>query len=77
MEHDVSFGRWLQQRRKALDLTRDTLSQCAACSAATIRKIEAEERRPSKEIAERLAECLAIAPDERQDAMWPARVNTT
>ena len=65
MEHDVSFGRWLLQRRKALDLTRDNLSQCVACSAATIRKIEAEERRPSKEIAERLAECLAIAPDER------------
>ena len=65
MEHDVSFGRWLQQRRKALDLTRDNLSQCVACSAATIRKIEAEERRPSREIAERLAECLAIAPDER------------
>ncbi len=65
MEHDVSFGRWLLQRRKALDLTRDNLSHCVACSAATIRKIEAEERRPSKEIAERLAECLAIAPDER------------
>ncbi len=65
MEHDASFGRWLQQRRTALDLTRDNLSQCVGCSPATIRKIEADERRPSKEIAERLAACLAIAPDER------------
>jgi predicted ATPase len=35
------------------------------CSAITLRKLEAEERRPSKQIAERLADVLNVAPDDR------------
>src|SRR5687768_12242117 len=48
-----SFGRWLQRRRKALDLTQEELAQRVACAAETIRKIEADVRRPSRQIAER------------------------
>ncbi|MGH8631367.1 MAG: ATP-binding protein, partial [Burkholderiales bacterium] len=43
------------------------------CSVATIRKIEADERRPSRQIAELLAEVLEIAPDERDIFMKVAR----
>lgn len=60
-----SFGYWLRLKRKALDLTREGLADRVGCSAATIRKIEAEERRPSAQIVERLAEILNIPQDER------------
>src|SRR4029453_7615031 len=61
MDAETSFGRWLQQRRRVLDLTQEELARQAHCSVATIRKIEADERRPSKSIANRLADCLRIA----------------
>ena len=60
-----SFGYWLRLRRKALDLTRDGLADRVGCSAETIRKIETEQRRPSSEMAERLADILNIPRDER------------
>src|SRR5919109_2086199 len=60
-----SFGYWLKLRRKALDLTREALANRAGYSAETIRKIETEQRRPSPEMAERLADILNIPQDER------------
>lgn len=62
-----SFGYWLKLKRKALDLTRERLGERVGCSAATIRKIEAEERRPSEQVVERLAEIFKI-PKEEQPA---------
>ena len=40
MAAESSFGRWLQRRRKALDLTQEELAQRVGCAAETIRKIE-------------------------------------
>ena len=60
-----SFGHWLRLKRKALDLTREELAERVGYSSATIRKIEDEERRPSAQIAERLAEIFGIPPNER------------
>src|SRR5579859_2848444 len=68
-----SFGNWLRQRRKALDLTQFDLADQVGCSVVTIRKIEADERRPSKQIAERLADVLAISLDERSEFVAFAR----
>ena len=65
MESDVSFGLWLRRQRKALDLTQDALAARVGCSVATIRKIEADERRPSRQIAELLADVLGIPAQER------------
>src|SRR5262245_35156748 len=62
---DSSLGEWLRRRRKALDLTQDRLADRVGCSVALIRKIESEERRPSAQIAERLAEIFNIPMDER------------
>jgi transcriptional regulator with XRE-family HTH domain len=45
MQETYSFGNWLRLKRKSLDLTREGLADRVGCSAATIRKIEAEERR--------------------------------
>jgi predicted ATPase/DNA-binding XRE family transcriptional regulator len=60
-----SFGYWLKLKRKALDLTREVLAERIGYSAATIRKIEDEERRPSVQIAERLADIFNIPQKER------------
>jgi tetratricopeptide (TPR) repeat protein/transcriptional regulator with XRE-family HTH domain len=68
-----SFGYWLRRRRKALDLTQEALAQRVYCSGFTIRKIEADERRPSRRLAERLAESLAIPETERRDFLDAAR----
>ncbi len=60
MDDQPSFGRWLRHRRRLLDLTQEELAQRVGCSVVTIRKIETDERRPSKQIAERLSDVLAI-----------------
>src|SRR6266511_270264 len=69
----LSFGYWLRLKRKALDLTREELAERVGYSAATIRKIEDEERRPSAQIAERLAEIFNIPHDERAGFLRFAR----
>jgi predicted ATPase/DNA-binding XRE family transcriptional regulator len=60
-----SFGYWLRLRRKALDLTREGLAARVGCSAATIQKLEEEERRPSAQIVARLAEVFDMPPGEQ------------
>lgn len=61
----LSFGLWIRNRRRALNLTQDELAKRASCSVSAIRKIEADERRPSPEVAELLATALAIDPAQR------------
>src|SRR5262245_47076536 len=73
MERTSSFGYWLRRRRKALDLTQDDLARQVACSLETIKKIETDLRRPSRQMAERLADCLTIAPEERAAFLKAAR----
>ena len=72
-----SFGYWLRRRRKALDLTQDALAARVSCSGFSIRKIEADERRPSRRLAERLATSLAIPDEERRDFLDAAREGAT
>ncbi|MFN0299886.1 MAG: AAA family ATPase [Burkholderiales bacterium] len=72
-ERTSSFGYWLRRRRKALDLTQEELAQRVSCSRFAIRKIEADERRPSRALAERLADRLAVPADERAAFLEAAR----
>jgi predicted ATPase/transcriptional regulator with XRE-family HTH domain len=65
MQEQHSFGYWLRLKRKALDLTREALADRVGCSVSTIRKLEEEERRPSTQIAELLAEIFKIPMTER------------
>lgn len=71
----VSFGAWLQRQRKAMRLSAEALAQTIYCSAVTLRKIEYEERLPSKDMAERLADVFSIAPDKRARFIEFARGN--
>ena len=72
-ERSNSFGYWLRRRRKALDLTQGALAQRVSCSQAAIKKIEAEERRPSRALAQRLAQQLAIPAQEQAAFLEAAR----
>ena len=62
---EPSFGGWLKLRRMALDLSQQELANQAGCSVVTIRKMESDERRPSKQLAEILGACLQVPDAER------------
>ncbi len=65
VEHDASFGAWLTERRQRLHLQRTELAARIGCAVVTLRKIEADERRPSRQVAELLAEHLGLPADQR------------
>src|SRR6266496_261999 len=65
MDGDASFGHWLALRRKALRLSCVELARRVGCATVTLHKIEADERRPSEQIAAKLADQLNVAPQER------------
>jgi len=73
MESRSSFGYWVHRRRKALDVTQAVLARQVGCSTITIKKIEADERRPSDQMATRLADCLQIPDQERGAFLRAAR----
>ena len=73
MDDQSLFGRWLQRRRRALDLTQRELAARVRCSAATIRKLEADDRRPSKRIAAALGRSLGVEESELEPFMRFAR----
>src|SRR5262245_8971383 len=73
MDGDASFGYWLRLRRKAQRLSCVELARRLGCATITLRKIEADERRPSEQIATRLAEHLNVTPQERPTFIKGAR----
>lgn len=76
MQQNDSFGEWLRQRRRVLDLTQDEVARRAGCSVSTVRKMEADERRPSLQVARLLADALAIADEDRAAFLSAARTVT-
>lgn len=73
MTETFSFGEWVSQWRKALDMTQRELAAHIACTVATIKKIEADERRPSRELAALLADALRVPPEWRETFVECAR----
>lgn len=65
MSSDLSFGQWLKRRRQALGMTRDDLARRVGYSVSMLRKVEGDERVPSRQLVELLAEHLDIATAER------------
>ncbi|MCB0117856.1 MAG: helix-turn-helix domain-containing protein [Anaerolineales bacterium] len=72
---ELSFGEWLKRQRGALGLTQKQLANQVGCSEITLRKLEAEERRPSEQIVERLALIFNIPKNEQKNLMRFARGN--
>lgn len=73
MASEISFGEWLKRRRKGLGITQQMLADKVGCSVATIVKIEREERRASRQIAELLAKSLQIPEGQQEEFIKTAR----
>lgn len=48
----ISFGQWIKNRRRALGWTQELLAEHVGCATETVRKIEADRRRPSQQLVE-------------------------
>ncbi len=70
---EQTFGAWLRERRQALDLTRAELARQVGCAPVTLQKLEADQRRPSRQMAERLAYGLDIAAHDSEAFVAAAR----
>lgn len=73
MNQELSFGAFVRQHRREMDLTQEELARRVGCAAITLRKIEADDLRASVQIAERLAMALAIPLEERAEFVRWAR----
>jgi len=73
MQGSGSFGRWVKRARLAVGLTQDVLAERVGCATQTIRKIEGDQRRPSFQMAARLAQVLELSPDQRAAFLHAAR----
>jgi len=73
MDTTASLGYWIRRRRKTLDLTQRALAERVGCSLAAIKKIEQDERRPSRQVAERLADALSVPASQREAFLEAAR----
>jgi predicted ATPase/DNA-binding XRE family transcriptional regulator len=70
---ELTFGAWLQLRRRQLDLTQQELADRSSCSVVTIRKIEQGNRRPSKQLAGLIAAALQVPTGQVIDFIAYAR----
>ena len=55
-----TFGKWLRQKRRALDLTQEAFADQIGCARITLRRIESDALKPSKELALVLLEKVGI-----------------
>ena len=69
----ISFGDWLKQSRREYDLTQFDLADRIGCSVATIQKIEAGVRRPSRQVAQLLADFFRVGEVDRSSFIQFAR----
>jgi predicted ATPase/DNA-binding XRE family transcriptional regulator len=65
MDTPPTFGEWLRQRRRDLDLTQDALARQVGCARITIRKLEANDIRPSTQLAELIVDRLGVPVQDR------------
>ncbi|HEY5902315.1 MAG TPA: tetratricopeptide repeat protein [Anaerolineales bacterium] len=68
-----TFGEWLREQRSLRRLTREEFANRVGCSASLLSKLESDERRPSVQIAELIASCLDIAPEQHATFIRVAR----
>jgi predicted ATPase/transcriptional regulator with XRE-family HTH domain len=67
------FRTWLKRRRTERGLTQEELGERVGYAGQTIRKIEGGHRRPSLQLALKLAQVLQLAPEEQAAWMSAAR----
>lgn len=77
MSDQSAFRTWLKRRRQERGLTQEELGEQVGYAGQTIRKIESGRRRPSLQLAMRLAQVLQIAPEEQATWMAMATASTS
>ena len=78
MTAPLTFGEWLKRRRQSLGQTQKELARQVGYAPVTLRKVEADELRPSGQMAKKLGETLELTPEEqaqfvrfaRDEALW-------
>jgi len=70
---EVTFGEWLNRQRGARGWTQEQLAIQLSCSLGALRKFESEERFPSPDVVERLAEIFNVPQAERKSFLRYAR----
>lgn len=73
MQGTPDFRSWMRHIRAEQDLTQEALAERVGCSVETIRAFEAERRRPSRAMAERLADVLLLPSEQRKAFLRLAR----
>jgi predicted ATPase/DNA-binding XRE family transcriptional regulator len=73
MPESISFGTWLRQKRRSLDLTQKAFADQIGCAEITVRRMEADGYKPSRELALTLFEKLGIPEPERSQWISFAR----
>ena len=73
MPASTSFGTWLRQKRRSLDLTQKAFAAWVGCAPITLRRMEADAYKPSRELALTLFEKLGIPESERSQWISFAR----
>jgi predicted ATPase/DNA-binding CsgD family transcriptional regulator/DNA-binding XRE family transcriptional regulator len=68
-EQPTAYNVLLRRHRRALDLTQSELAARAGCVLTTIKKIETGARRPSLLLAQRLADALELAGEQREQLL--------
>lgn len=74
MHHEQDFCSWLRRARVAADLTQEALAEAVGCAAQTLRAFESGRRRPSREMALRIASALELPAEERDAFLRLARL---
>lgn len=75
MEENFSFGYWLRRQRLARDLRQDDLARQLGIATVSMRKLEADERRPSLQLIGRVADVFGLSDSERATLQRVARAD--
>ncbi len=73
IDPDLVFGDWLKRLRAQHDLTQERLAEQVGCAVQTICMIERGARRPSRDMARRLADVLQVPEADREYVLRLAR----
>ncbi len=61
-----SFGSWVKVNRRALGLTQEEFARMVYCASITLRKIESNKLRPSRDLAYSIVDKAGASPEERE-----------
>lgn len=72
---NLTFGRWIKRLRTEQDLTQEMLAEKIGCAVPTLRAFETGKRRPSRDMALRVAEVLDIPAEQQARFLALARAS--